>query len=98
MDETKGLWLENCKKMEYMGHRRFLRPDHPYRRNKRAFDGTVETHCAPKVHTGEHVYKMVKNLRVVLGKGKGNTKFPAEKLAPMFKKRSIFWDYLIGST
>jgi hypothetical protein len=24
MDETSGIWLEHCRKVVYMGHRRFL--------------------------------------------------------------------------
>jgi hypothetical protein len=28
-------------------------------------------HRAPKIHNGEHMFRMVKDLKVVLGKGKG---------------------------
>jgi hypothetical protein len=71
MDETSGIWLEHCKKVVYMGHRRFLWADHPYRKNKKSFDGTIEKHHAPKIHMGEHIFMMVKDLKVILGKGKG---------------------------
>ena len=74
-----------------MGHRRFLHPNHPYRKNKRAFDGTVEHHQALRIRTGEHVFKMVKTLRVVLEKGPYSTKIPAGQHTPMWKKISIFW-------
>jgi hypothetical protein len=30
MDETGGIWLKHWKKVVYMGHRIFLRVDHPY--------------------------------------------------------------------
>jgi hypothetical protein len=36
-----------------------------------AFDGTIEKRRAPKIHNGEHMLMMVKDLKVVLGKGKG---------------------------
>ena len=36
---------------------------------------------------------MVKELRVILGKGRGSTPVPKSNLrAPMFKKKSIFYD------
>ena len=40
LDDTGSRWLKNSRKMCYMRHRRFLRKAHPYRKNKRAFDGT----------------------------------------------------------
>ena len=62
-------WLTNSWKMIFIGHRRFLCPDHPHRKNKRAFGGTVEHRQALKIRTGEHVFKMVKIVRVVTWKG-----------------------------
>jgi hypothetical protein len=53
-----------------MGHRRFLRADHPYRKNKKAFDGTIEKRRAQKIHNGEHMFRMIKDLKVILEKGK----------------------------
>src|SRR5438132_8308469 len=35
MDDTSGVWLKNYKKVVYIGTRRFLRPDHPFRRKIR---------------------------------------------------------------
>jgi hypothetical protein len=32
MDEIGSIWLKHCKKVVYMGHRRFLRADHPYQK------------------------------------------------------------------
>jgi hypothetical protein len=71
MDETGGIWLKHCKKVMYMGHHRFLRADHPYQKNKEAFDETIEKRRDPKIHNEEHMLKMVKDLKLVLGKGKG---------------------------
>jgi hypothetical protein len=93
LDETESLWLKNSRKMVYLGHRKFLRKDHPYRSNRRAFDGKVETRSPPKHRTGRQVYEMVKGLRVILGKGCGSTPVPKSNLrAPMFKKKSVFYD------
>jgi hypothetical protein len=54
-----------------MDHRRFLRPDHPYQKNKKVFDGTIEKHRAPKIHNGKHMFRMLKDLKVILKKKKG---------------------------
>ena len=45
--------LQHGKKMVYLGHRRFLRPGHPYRRLKKAFFGGQEYEYAPEALTGE---------------------------------------------
>jgi hypothetical protein len=88
-----------------MGHHRFLRADHPYRKNKKAFDGIIVKRRAPKIHKGGHMFRIVKDLILVLGKGKGGgskktkkARKNAEKNAEnngnetlgLFKKRSIF--------
>jgi hypothetical protein len=69
MDETSGIWLEHCKKVVYMGHRRFLQVDHPYQKNKKAFDGPIEKWCAPEIQNGEHMFRMVKILKLFLERG-----------------------------
>ena len=35
LDKTEARWLNHSKKMVYMGHRRFLPLNHPYRKNKK---------------------------------------------------------------
>jgi hypothetical protein len=71
MNETGDIWMMHCKKVAYMDHRRFLRADHAYLKNKKTFDRAIEKRRVPKIHSGEHMFRMVKNLKVVLGKGKG---------------------------
>jgi hypothetical protein len=71
MNETGGIWLKHCKKVVYIDHRRFLQADHAYRKNKKAFDETIGKRRAPKIHSGEHMFRMVNDLKVVLEKGKG---------------------------
>ena len=43
---------------------------------------------------GAKVFKMVKDLKVVFGKGQGSEPVPkdASGRAPMWKKKSIFWE------
>jgi hypothetical protein len=96
-----------------MGHRRFLQADHAYQKNKKAFDGTIEKHRAPKIHSGEHIFRMVKNLKVVLGREKGgrckktkkteknakeNTESNDNKTLGLLKKDQYFETYHNGRT
>ncbi|XP_022032180.1 uncharacterized protein LOC110933258 [Helianthus annuus] len=82
-DDTSSMWLNNCKKTVYMGHRRFLPQGHNYRNKKEEFDGTVED-CS--VRKRFNAFSRVEKLNVVLGK-----RNRVEKEA-IWKKKSIFWD------
>ena len=46
------------------------------------------------MRTGDYVLAMVNDLHVIFGKGPGGLSVPndAERRAPMWKKKSIFWD------
>jgi hypothetical protein len=48
MEDTDASWMKNNNKMVYMGHRRFLSMEHPYRKNKKSFYGKIEDHLAPR--------------------------------------------------
>ncbi|KAA0055004.1 transposase [Cucumis melo var. makuwa] len=41
-DNTNSIRLRHGKKIAYLGHRRFLARDHPYRRQKKSFNGKKE--------------------------------------------------------
>ena len=69
LDVTSTKFLKHSKKMVYMGHHRFLPSMHPYRKNKKSFDGTVEERHPPQFKTRRHIIKIVNKLKVVLGKG-----------------------------
>ena len=88
LDGTESVWLRHSRKTVYMRHRRFLRRAHPYRKMKKQFDGEKEDGSAPRHLRGHEVYDMVKDLDVVLGKGR---KLRAHE-KNTWKKRSIFWD------
>ena len=79
--------LQHGRKTVYLGHRRFLRRGHPYRRLKKAFFGGQEFEDAPEVLTGEKVYEKVKNINVIFGK---TSKSRNEK--GIWKKRSVFFN------
>ncbi|XP_071694952.1 uncharacterized protein [Rutidosis leptorrhynchoides] len=65
---THSIWLKNCRKPAFMGHRRELAVNHPYRSKKDLFDGTVEKSVLPPRSDGKTIFKMVRKLKVVLGK------------------------------
>ncbi|KAD3336088.1 hypothetical protein E3N88_31607 [Mikania micrantha] len=82
-DETSSIWLKNCKKTVYMGHRRFLPTGHIYRKKKDEFDGNTEERIMRKRFDA---FSRVQNLNIVLGK-----RTRVEK-GSIWKKRSIFWE------
>ena len=74
LDETDCRYLNKSRKVVYMGHRRFLGLKHPFRRMKKQFDGTVEKNGPPHHFWENDVYNQVKDVHVVLGKGKKTCK------------------------
>jgi len=76
-----------------MGHRRFLPVRHQVRRKGKHFKGQADHRTKPKHRTGSDVLEMVKDLEVVFGKGPGSQPVSSDnRLAPMWKKKSIFWE------
>jgi hypothetical protein len=65
MHSTRSRWLKHDKKICYMRHRRYLPMDHPWRRNKRIFDGNQELECAPHVQSGDEIMRQLE--RMVFG-------------------------------
>eukprot|EP00256_Glycine_max_P065499 XP_025980094.1 uncharacterized protein LOC100817331 [Glycine max] len=80
--------LKHGKKTVYTRHRRFLKQYHPYRRLKKAFDGSQEHETAPNPLTGDEVYQRVKDVVNMFGKSQ---KKPSST-SNMWKKKSIFFD------
>jgi hypothetical protein len=58
------------------------------------FNGEIEIQSKPTRRTGDDVFDMVKDLRVIFGKSLGRQPVPndANGHAPMWKKKSIFWE------
>ncbi|CAM8956964.1 unnamed protein product [Rhodiola kirilowii] len=52
---THARYLSNCRKMVYMGHRRFLPRHHPYRRKKASFNGETEHGIEPQSASGDEI-------------------------------------------
>ena len=95
LDETEGAYLKKCKKVVYLGHRRFLPKRHPVRKKGNHFGGEADRRVKPELRTGDALLDMVKDLKVIFGKGPGGQSVPNDDVtghAPMWKKKSIFWD------
>ncbi|KAL9247458.1 hypothetical protein vseg_020889 [Gypsophila vaccaria] len=86
-DDTESDWLEHSGKYAYMGHRRFLPPNHPYRKRKTAFYGKTEHRSAPLILNGKEYHARVKNITRVFGKP-----YKPPSNGVYHTKKSIFWD------
>jgi len=76
--ETCSLWLPNGHKYCFMGHRRFLNPDHKYHHDKESFDGTEDFRPPPIPLSGSMVLSQMEEI----------TDFKNSKT---WKKKSIFF-------
>ena len=74
-DETDSIYLKHCKKCVYMGHRRFLPTDHPLRTEGKHFKGEPKTRPKPLFRNGKRVFSMIKDVKVVFGKGPGSQQY-----------------------
>jgi hypothetical protein len=91
LDETKSIYLDKCRKNVYPYNRHFLPLKHPLKKKGKHFNGKAETRGK---RTGAEVFDMVKDLKVIFGKGPCSQPIPngPDKRAPMWKKKSIFWE------
>nr|AAM08512.1 Putative transposase [Oryza sativa Japonica Group] len=78
MDETESTDLKHCRKIVYMGHRRFLAANHPVRKKGKHFEHKADHRMKPKHRSGKIVFAMVKDLKVVFGKGPGSQPIESE--------------------
>jgi hypothetical protein len=53
LDETEGAYLHKCKKVVYLGHRRFLPKRHPVRKKGNHFGGEADHREKPELRTGD---------------------------------------------
>ena len=91
MDDTTYLQLEKnpgSSKTVFMGHRRWLRKDDPWRKHKDLFDNEVEVRRAPRQRSGEEIDEMLKNWEECPAPGK-KRKAPVP-LEGVWKMRSPF--------
>ena len=85
-ENTSYHQLKHGRKTCYIGHRKFLRRNHLYRRLKKAFNGCQEDKTAPPPVTRDEVYERVCQVNVTFWK---TLKKPIMK--NIWKKNSIFF-------
>ncbi|XP_042983181.1 uncharacterized protein LOC122312597 [Carya illinoinensis] len=94
---TESNWLKFGRKQCYMGHRRFLPPDHIWRSRKGLFNGKEDHHIPPRVLSGSDVVSQLHMLRdVQFGKSRRKRKRTSEELN--WTKISIFFKLPYWST
>ncbi|XP_020963947.1 uncharacterized protein LOC110265338 [Arachis ipaensis] len=84
--DTFSCYLKHSRKICYMDHRKFLAMDHPYRMDKRSFNGDVELRSSPALLYEEQIFEDLKDFDNVFGKKQKN------KIDGPWKKRSIFFE------
>jgi hypothetical protein len=92
-EDTFSLWLKHGRKFAYMGHRRFLAFNHPFRMKRSWFNGHIETGIKPKIKNGEEDSIEVEKITNDWGKnGKRKRKKNTTQSNVTWKKKSIFYD------
>jgi hypothetical protein len=69
LDKTKSIYLGKSKKVVYSRHRQFLPPRHAIRKKDKHFKDEVDPQPKPAHRTGEDVFGMVNDLKVIFRKG-----------------------------
>ena len=67
-EKTSYIQLKHGKKIVYTRHRRFLKPYHPYRRLKKAFNESQKNESASQPLAGNEVYDRVKDIITIFRK------------------------------
>src|SRR5664279_640408 len=76
LGDTESIYLDKCKKNVYPGHHRFLPIRHLLRRKGKHFKVEADHRKKPILRTGDDVFGMVKDLKVIFGKGPGGQSVP----------------------
>jgi hypothetical protein len=90
MDDTTSLRLPGSQKIVYMGHRRWLLDNDPWRQEKRKFDNTIETRSRPRKRSGEEIHKLLNSWAECPKAGKKQKQ--VKPLEGVWKTKSVFWD------
>ena len=91
-EETDSQRLKHGKKNSFTGHRRFLPCNHPYRKQKKAFNGEQDFQSPPQPLSGEAILHKMDNICNSWGKKKVRQDKSKGNVACCWKKKSIFFD------
>ena len=99
LEETDSMYLKHCRKIVYMGHRRFLPIKHPLRRRHAHYDGKADHRTKPRHRCGKMVFEMVKDIKVVFEKDPTANQCRVMTDVHLCGRRRIFFgSYLIGKS
>jgi hypothetical protein len=100
LDKTESIYLGKSKKVVYSGHHQFLPPRHVVRKKGKHFKGEADPRPKPAHRTGEDVFGMVNDLKVIFGKGPGSQSVPndANGHVPCRRRNIYFGSYPIGNS
>ncbi|KAL4020803.1 hypothetical protein IC575_019590 [Cucumis melo] len=79
--------------MAYIGHRKFLPRHHPYRKQKKVFNGAQELELAPEPLSGEEIFIQTSKYKHSFGKrtmNENNSEMSSS--GTYWKKKSIFFE------
>ncbi|KAI5343771.1 hypothetical protein L3X38_011647 [Prunus dulcis] len=91
-DDTPSHRLKNCHKLCYIGHRKWLPINHPYRRQRAAFNGKLEYGTPPEPLNGEEVLRIVEDINYIRGSKNGGSVGENDDDRVCWKKKSKFFD------
>ena len=69
LEKTDSTYLKHCRKIMYMGHRRFFPIKHPLRKKHVHYGGMADHRTKPRHLCGKMIFEMVKDIKIVFGKG-----------------------------
>uniref|UniRef100_I1PJB6 Transposase Tnp1/En/Spm-like domain-containing protein n=1 Tax=Oryza glaberrima TaxID=4538 RepID=I1PJB6_ORYGL len=94
---TRSLRLKKGSKTCYMGHRRFLHANHPFRFDADSFDGVVELESSPVPLSGKEILKQTEGMQTSFGKDPSGKKVTKKRKCKegepinIWKRRSIWF-------
>ena len=91
-EDTYSHRLKHGKKNSYTGHRRFLPCNHPFRKQKKAFNGKQEFSSPPQPLSGEEILRKIDVISNSWGKNKNSRGKLNVNTTNCWKKKSIFFD------
>ncbi|GJX33692.1 putative reverse transcriptase domain-containing protein [Tanacetum coccineum] len=95
--DTNCVRLSASSKQSYVGHRRYLPYNHPFRKQKKAFNGQQEFLSAPIPMTGEQIYNEVQHIENKWGKGKRTNNKASENQEDMRGRENNVAESLVGT-
>ncbi|XP_020106666.1 uncharacterized protein LOC109722900 [Ananas comosus] len=101
LNSTDSRWLKNGGKFCYMGYRRWLEQNHPFRFQKDDFDGSIELRTAPNSPSGSDILRQLEGINhnynfddvdeyIIDSHNYDEEGMRAEE--QLWKKKSIFFD------